>query len=427
MKADNSYVNTHSDSVMKRMLLQHTDFATQTESCAIQDILQAIRTHLHMEVAFLSEFLGEKRIYRYVDSEWENNPIYPGKSDPLENTYCNLVAKGALPELMQDAGSNAIAAGLADTQAIPIGAYLSVPITLSDGKLLGSFCCFSRTPDNTLNQRDLELMHAFAELAGKAIERTRRIKSIKQITLDVVNKIIRGEAMYSAYQPIFDLLKNKITGFEALSRFPDLPMNAPNIWFREAHEIGMGIHLEVRAIELAMSNIKYFHDDTYVSMNISPQTITSTSIAQLLNASHELSRIVLEITEHDAVHQYDEIAETLKPYRAQGLKIAVDDAGAGYASFRHILNLQPDYIKLDMSLTHHIDTDPARRALAAALVHFSNETGCDLIAEGVENSEELSTLIELGIHKAQGFFLGRPLRLQEFPAHLLKSQNTTIN
>ena len=427
MKADNSYVNTHSASVMKRMLLQHTDFATQTEACAIQDILQAIRTHLHMEVAFLSEFLLEKRIYRYVDSEWENNPIYPGKSDPLENTYCNLVAKGALPELMQDAGSNAIAAGLADTQAIPIGAYLSVPITLSDSKLLGSFCCFSRTPDNTLNQRDLELMHAFAELAGKAIERTRRIKSIKQITLDVVNKIIRGEAMYSAYQPIFDLLKNKITGFEALSRFPDLPMNAPNIWFREAHEIGMGIHLEVRAIELAMSNIKYFHDDTYVSMNISPQTITSTSIAQLLNASHELSRIVLEITEHDAVHQYDEIAETLKPYRALGLKVAVDDAGAGYASFRHILNLRPDYIKLDMSLTHHIDTDPARRALAAALVHFSNETGCDLIAEGVENSEELSTLIELGIHKAQGFFLGRPLRLQEFPAHLLKSQNTTVN
>ncbi len=427
MKADNSYVNKHSDSVMKRMLLQHTNFATQTEACAIQDILQAIRTHLHMEVAFLSEFVEEKRIYRYVDSEWENNPIYPGKSDPLENTYCNLVAKEALPELMQDAGSNAIAAGLADTQAIPIGAYLSVPITLSDGNLLGSFCCFSRTPDHTLNQRDLELMHAFAELAGKAIERTRRIKSIKQITLDVVNKIIRGEAMYPAYQPIFDLLKNKITGFEALSRFPDLPMNAPNIWFREAHEIGMGIHLEVRAIELAMSNIKYFHDDTYVSMNISPQTITSTSIAQLLNASHELSRIVLEITEHDAVHQYDEIAETLKPYRAQGLKVAVDDAGAGYASFRHILNLRPDYIKLDMSLTHHIDTDPARRALAAALVHFSNETGCDLIAEGVENSEELSTLIELGIHKAQGFFLGRPLRLQEFPAHLLKSQNTTIN
>ena len=418
---------TASDSKMKRMLLNHTDFATQTEAHAIQDILHAIRTHLNMEVAFLSEFFGEKRIYRYVDSDWESNPIYAGKSDPSENTYCNLVAKGILPELMQDASKNTIAAGLADTQAIPIGAYLSVPITLSDSKLFGTFCCFSRAPDETLNQRDLALMHAFAELAGKAIERTRRTKSIKQITLDVVNKIIRGEAMYPAYQPIFDLPNNKIAGFEALSRFPDLPMNAPDIWFREAHAIGMGIHLEVRAIELAMSNIQYFHDDTYISMNISPKTITSASIVQLFESSNALSRIVLEITEHDAVHQYEEIAETLKPYRAQGLKVAVDDAGAGYASFRHILNLRPDYIKLDISLTHSIDSDPARRALAAALVHFSNDTGCDLIAEGVETSEELATLIELGIHKAQGFFLGRPLRLQEFPAHLLKSPSVNMN
>jgi EAL domain-containing protein (putative c-di-GMP-specific phosphodiesterase class I) len=242
-----------------------------------------------------------------------------------------------------------------------------------------------------------------------------------------VNKIIRGEAMYPAYQPIFDLPNNKIAGFEALSRFPDLPLNAPDIWFREAHAIGMGIHLEVRAIELAMSNIQYFHDDTYISMNISPKTITSASIVQLFDSSNALSRIVLEITEHDAVHQYEEIAETLKPYRAQGLKVAVDDAGAGYASFRHILNLRPDYIKLDISLTHSIDSDPARRALAAALVHFSNDTGCDLIAEGVETSEELATLIELGIHKAQGFFLGRPLRLQEFPAHLLKSPSVNMN
>jgi len=233
---------TASDSKMKRMLLNHTDFATQTEAHAIQDILHAIRTHLNMEVAFLSEFFGEKCIYRYVDSDWESNPIYPGKSDPSENTYCNLVANGTLPELMQDASKNIIAAGLADTHGIPIGAYLSVPINLSDSKLFGTFCCFSRTADETLNKRDLALMHAFAELAGKAIERTRRTKSIKQITLDVVNKIIRGEAMYPAYQPIFDLSNNKIAGFEALSRFPDLPLNAPDIWFREAHAIGMGIH-----------------------------------------------------------------------------------------------------------------------------------------------------------------------------------------
>lgn len=427
MKADKNLSTAYDDSELKRMLLNHTDLASQSEACAVQDILQAIRTHLKMEVAFLSEFLGEKRIYRYVDSDWVNNPIHPGKSDPLENTYCHLVAKGVLPELMHDAAKNPHTARFPETTKIPVGAFLSVPIYLSDGYLFGTFCCFSRSPDTTLNQRDLSLMHAFAELAGKAIERTRRVKSIKQITLDVVNKIIYGESMYTAYQAIFNLHEKKITGFEALARFPDLPVNAPDIWFREAHEIGMGVRLEVRAIELAMRNIKKFQNNAYVSMNISPQTITSASIAKLFNESDDLPRIVLEITEHDAVHQYEEISETLKPYRARGLKLAVDDAGAGYASFRHILNLRPDYIKLDISLTRDIDIDPARRALAVALVHFSRDTGSDLIAEGVETSTELSTLIELGITKAQGFFLGRPLRLQELPEHALKPQKIDIS
>ena len=188
----------------------------------------------------------------------------------------------------------------------------------------------------------------------------------------------------------------------------------------------MGIHLEIRAIELAMHSLQFFHDDAYVSMNISPQTITSASLAQLFNEHIDLSRIALEITEHDAVNQYEEIADRLKPYRARGLKIAVDDAGSGYASFRHILNLRPDYIKLDISLTRGIDKDPAKRALAVALVHFSRDTGSQLIAEGVETSEELATLIELGIQKAQGFFLGRPLRLAELPEHALKSQGVTV-
>jgi EAL domain-containing protein (putative c-di-GMP-specific phosphodiesterase class I) len=410
---------------MKRLILSHTDFANQTEASAVQDILNAIRSHLNMEISFLTEFMGEKRIYRYVDSEIENNPIQAGIIESLDATYYQLIANGEVPELINDArNSNDIS--IPESTKIHIGSYINVPLYLSDGSLFGTFCCLSRQSDPSLNQRDLALTHAFAELACKAIERIRRIKSIKQITLDVVNKIIRGESMYIAYQPIFDLLPKKISGFEALSRFPDLPVNAPDIWFREAHAIGMGIHLEIRAIELAMHSLQFFHDDAYVSMNISPQTITSASLAQLFNEHIDLSRIALEITEHDAVNQYEEIADRLKPYRARGLKIAVDDAGSGYASFRHILNLRPDYIKLDMSLTRGIDKDPAKRALAVALVHFSRDTGSQLIAEGVETSEELAILIELGIQKAQGFFLGRPLRLAELPEHALKSQPVTV-
>jgi EAL domain-containing protein (putative c-di-GMP-specific phosphodiesterase class I) len=93
------------------------------------------------------------------------------------------------------------------------------------------------------------------------------------------------------------------------------------------------------------------------------------------------------------------------------LRIAVDDAGAGYASFRHILNLAPDLIKLDVFLTQNIHTDRARRALAAALIRFSEETGSKIIAEGVETTLQLKVLRELGVTKAQGYLLGRPMPL----------------
>lgn len=118
--------------------------------------------------------------------------------------------------------------------------------------------------------------------------------------------------------------------------------------------------------------------------------------------------IVLEITEHSTVQDYDKLEYTLRPLRARGMRLAVDDAGAGHSSFRHILRLQPEYIKLDISLTRNIDADPARRALAAALIGFASETGSELIAEGVETEAELATLRALGIHKAQGYLLGRP-------------------
>lgn len=411
---------------MKHLLLNHVDFDHQTEAGAVQAIIKTIRLHLQMEVVFLTEFLGENRIYRYVDSDCTIKTLQSGILENIDTAYYQQLINTHTPELIEDAEhTNPIL--LPEHSHLRIGSYLNVPIHLPDGSLFGSLCCLSRAPVPSLNERDLALLQTFAEQAAKALQRIRRLQSIKQITLDNINQIIDGKSMYVVYQPIFNLIDQKISGFEALSRFSTSPSDTPDIWFREAHKIGMGIPLEVRAIELAIYHIKYFQDEIYVSVNISPQTATSALFAQIFNQTTELARIVLEITEHDVINQYEEIAKALEPYRTLGLKLAVDDAGSGYASFGHILNLHPDYIKLDISLTHNIDTDPARRALAAALVNFSRDTGCDLIAEGVETSAELATLIELGIQKAQGFFLGQPLRLQDIPAHLLKSHQSDIN
>ena len=411
---------------LRKILFDHTDLIAQTEADGIKDILQAVRTHLKMEVAFLAEFFEGKRIYRFVDSNWEDTPVRPGNSDPLEKSYCHRIANGMLPELMQDARKNPEAAKLALTFAIPIGAYIGVPIQLSDGSVYGTFCCFSRHADTSLNQRDLQLLRTFAELASKMIERGRNLRYMKNIARQLINRVLRGDTMHMVYQPIFELNSKKIIGYESLARFADLPIRAPDLWFKEANEVGLGIELEVSAINIALQALPQLSPDTYISVNASPATIMSAALRAALEKINDLNRLVLEITEHDAVHQYEEIAASLKLYRSKGLKLAVDDAGAGYASFRHILNLRPDFIKLDVSLTRDIDTDPARRALAIAFVHFSRDTQSKLIAEGVETAAELETLVELGICKAQGYFLARPMKLKDIPNQKINTEKSKI-
>ena len=123
-------------------------------------------------------------------------------------------------------------------------------------------------------------------------------------------------------------------------------------------------------------------------------------------------RIVLEITEHEAIDDYGGLAEALEPLRARGLGVAVDDVGAGYASLRHALQLAPDMVKMDISLTHDIDRDAGRRALAAALISFAAETDMTIVAEGIETAGELHALRQLGVRYGQGFYLARPAPLE---------------
>lgn len=160
-------------------------------------------------------------------------------------------------------------------------------------------------------------------------------------------------------------------------------------------------------IKAALDSLARLPADVYLTINISPDNVTNGALARLL-AKHAVDRVVLEVTEHVPIADYAQFEAALAPLRRRGLRLAVDDAGAGYASFRHIISLQPDFIKLDMSITRDIDTDRTRRALAAALIRFAEETGSRIIAEGVETESELAVLRKLGVDKAQGYLLGRP-------------------
>src|SRR5207302_1055710 len=122
----------------------------------------------------------------------------------------------------------------------------------------------------------------------------------------------------------------------------------------------------------------------------------------------EAKELVIEITEHAPVEDYDGLNEALRSFRERGGRLAVDDAGAGFSSLRHILRLVPDFIKLDGALTRGIDTDRTRRALGAALISFASEIGVPIIAEGIETQAEVDALRALEVTCGQGFFLGEP-------------------
>lgn len=373
-------------------------------------LLRAIRLHLGMDVAFLSEFTNGQRVFRYVDGSAKNQKVKVGNSDPREATYCQLVVDGRLPELIQDAATIPAALELPVTKALPVGAHLSVPIRLKDGRVYGTFCCFSFEPDYTLTQRDLSMLRVFADLSADALERDLNAAQERTDKINRIQSALDGDGLAIVYQPIIHVAQNNVAGFESLTRFTILPTRSPDVWFNEAASVGLGPQLEMKAIRLAMTAIDSLPLNVYLSFNVSPEAVTNGEVQRVLEGM-PLERIVLEITEHATIAEYADLTNTLAPLRSRGLRVAVDDAGAGYASFRHILRLQPNIIKLDMSLTRDIDSDSARRALAAALIGFAHATGSQIVAEGVETAAELEVLRSLGVNKAQGYLFGRPTPL----------------
>lgn len=391
-------------------LLGQDEPAAATTDSMLLESLHAIRVHLGMEVAFISEFHDERRIFRLVDEDDTAPRLETGASDPREESYCQRVVDGRLPELIPDACQNLEALELSATREIPIGAHLSVPIRFRDGSVHGTVCCFDREPDVTLNERDLGMMRVFADFVARQLEHQRKRIRRQQVVEDRIRDVLDQRRFHIVFQPIHDLAGQRITGYEALTRFTAEPTRGPDKWFEEAATVGLREELELAAIELALKALPTLPGTAYLSLNASPATILSGRLADLLGP-HSLDRLMLELTEHDIVDDYPGLVEALVTMRAQGLKLAIDDAGAGHSSFRHILQLAPDVIKLDRSLTHDIDKRLESRALAAALRGFVTETGSSLIAEGVETQEELEVLQEIGIHKAQGYLLGRPAPL----------------
>jgi EAL domain-containing protein (putative c-di-GMP-specific phosphodiesterase class I) len=224
-----------------------------------------------------------------------------------------------------------------------------------------------------------------------------------------IERFVSGDGVWMVFQPIQDLETRAEVGREALARFGSIPSKPPDRWFAEATALALGHRLELRTLREALEALSRIPDGTFLSVNCSHSVAGSAEVADRLDGVEH--RVVLEITEHEAIEDYGSLAERLAPLRERGLRVAVDDVGAGYASLRHALQLAPDIVKMDMSLTRDIDRDPGKRALAAALISFAGETGMTIVAEGIETADELQALKGLGIRYGQGFHLGAPAPL----------------
>ncbi len=220
--------------------------------------------------------------------------------------------------------------------------------------------------------------------------------------------ILSTSAFRPVFQPVVELETGATIGYEALTRFTD--GTAPDVRFAEATALGLGMQLERATLAAAVDAAGSLPGSGWLSLNASPALVLEE--ATLAAARARCPRqVIIELTERDPIDDYGAIARSLEAL--EGMALAVDDAGAGYASLRHILTLHPAYIKLDMTWVHDLDRDTARQAIVAGVTHFARLSDCRVIAEGIESEAEADTLRRLGVDLGQGFHFGAPAPVSE--------------
>lgn len=278
-------------------------------------------------------------------------------------------------------------------------------ITCSGG--LAMFPDDAASPDSLSQLADGALY--WAKRSGRNLARRYDPEHVLVVTseqrAEFAQVLERPGAIEPVFQPIVSLLTGEVTAYEALARFEDASRRPPTWWFAQAHRFGLGAKLEAEAIRAALASPERPRD-LALSVNVSPSALGSPEVRAVL--PDRLDNVIFEITEQEQIIRPDELREALRPLRERGARVAVDDAGAGYAGLQQIMRMQADFIKLDRSLIAGCHLDQAKAALIGSLADFASSTGAEVCAEGIETLDELRVLIRLGVSRGQGFVLARP-------------------
>ncbi|MFS0700991.1 EAL domain-containing protein [Cellulomonas sp. 179-A 4D5 NHS] len=389
----------------------HQDDAHLEDACA--RLVHLLRQHVHMEVGWTSEFVGTEQVFRIVDVEPGHQGPAVGTRTSLNDAYCSRVLNGTMPALIPNARDVPAATWLDVTLALHIGSYLGVPLHAPDGTPNGMLCLISSGVAPQLDEHALTTARLVAQVVddlhhralGEGAARRERAALHTHVTA-----LCSGLGRHAVYQPIVELTTGVAVAAEALTRF-EASDRAPAGWFAAAHSVGLGRELEVASARCALDALRTpgaVPPGCAIAVNLSPDLVVG-ALDELLD-DVDVSRVVLELTEYAPVADYDALERALAPHRAAGLRLAVDDTGAGYASLTHVLRLRPDLVKVDMQLVRGVDSDPVRQALVGALARFCAVAGALVVAEGVETEDELVSLLDLGVGLGQGFYLEKPCR-----------------
>jgi EAL domain-containing protein (putative c-di-GMP-specific phosphodiesterase class I)/FixJ family two-component response regulator len=255
--------------------------------------------------------------------------------------------------------------------------------------------------------------HLIAEM-GELGQAERAFSAAATARYQRLAQLLRPGTSVPHYQPIFRLGPGEVAGYEALTRFGGHPGESTEDVFREAHQVGLGVELELHTARQAVASFQPQLErspTTYLAVNASPGLLYRPALLEVLSAL-PAERVVVEITEQHQFDSYDQLRETVSLVHERGMRVAVDDMGSGFAGLQRLIDVRPEIVKLDQVLVARLDADPARSALVTAMHQFAQEMGITVVAEGIEREAQLAALLDIGVECGQGYLLGRPAPLQ---------------
>ena len=293
---------------------------------------------------------------------------------------------------------------LADHLAIGLRGQAYAPVR-SGATLIGLLAVGSRDPDAValLTER-LPAILEFAALAGALLAPSVALTGATDAARGSYQAILDDRAFHPVFQPIVDLASGAVVGYEALTRFAD--GTAPDLIFAGARRCGLEPELESATLRAAIAASEVLPGGCFLSLNVSPTLILAGDELRAILATRTRP-IVLEVTEHDTIDDYGALRSAFVAL-GSGLRLAVDDAGAGVANFNHLVELRPQLVKVDIGLVRGVNADLTRQALIVALLHFAGATDCHVVAEGIETEAERAVLEKLEVEFGQGYLFGRP-------------------